>query len=69
MAKQPSTFPPPLDKNQWMGVSKKSLDAALEVAYTVASQHHDPKAGFKVEAIYVAGTNPLSEYVVVLGTI
>jgi hypothetical protein len=63
-----------LGKRQWVGTSletnDKSLEGAIADAYNQA-RHARPKGKlqFKVDDIYVIGTNPLSEYVVVLGVI
>jgi hypothetical protein len=57
---------------QWVGSSKEtkndSIEGAIADAYNQA-RHAKPKGTleFKVDAIYAIGTNPLSEYVVVLG--
>lgn len=61
-----------LGSNQWVGNSTEtkndSIEGAIADAYNQA-RHAQPKGKlrFKVDAIYAIGTNPLSEYVVVLG--
>jgi hypothetical protein len=59
-------------KNQWVGSSEKthvlSIEGAIADAYNLAkASYKGNPIELKVEEIYVVGTNPITEYVVVLG--
>jgi len=53
-------------KGQWVGYSRKDVSIAIEDAYNFAKEDITGAIELKVEAIYVTGNNPLSEYIVVL---
>jgi hypothetical protein len=60
-----------LDGRLFVGSSKESIEQAIEDAYNFArkSQHY-PKRGsiaLRVIDIYIKGSNPISEYIAVLG--
>ncbi len=58
-------------KGTWVGSSLKaktpSIEAAIQDAYDQASSGHKGGLQLKVEATYVIGTNPITEYRVKLG--
>jgi len=55
----------------WVGSSLEaktpSIEAAIQDAYDQAKRGHEGELHLKVEATYVIGTNPITEYRVKLG--
>ncbi|MBI4172208.1 MAG: hypothetical protein HY511_05570 [Actinobacteria bacterium] len=55
----------------WAGSSRQintpSIEAAIQHAWNKAKRGHEGELRLQVEAIYVIGTNPITEYRVVLG--
>ena len=57
----------------WVGSSREleaetpSIQAAIQDAYDQAKRGHEGELHLKVEATYVIGTNPITEYRVKLG--
>jgi len=52
--------------DSWRGKSDHSLSAAIEDAWEEAKKGPNPPTTLRISDIYFAGTNPISEYSVIV---
>jgi len=52
--------------DSWRGESKESLQDAIDDAWKHAKDSSDPPSTLRIADIYFAGTNPISDYSVIV---
>lgn len=52
--------------DSWRGKSDKSLSDAIENAWEEAKKGPNPPTALRISDIYFAGTNPITEYSVIV---